>query len=82
LESDDDYGAKYPLIEVNELKRQKLEEESSDSEDYRGKRAGPYGYKEKKYAKPTEELRSDIMELFRQKELWSWDEIKKTHLSD
>jgi hypothetical protein len=85
LASDDDYygvGNRYPLIDVKALERQKELEDSESSQDYRGKNVGPFGYKEKKYAKPTDELRADIMNLFRQKEQWSWDEIKKSHLSD
>jgi hypothetical protein len=62
LESDSDYGAKYQLIDVN---KQKLDEDSDSSNShYRGKNVGPYGFKEKKFAKPTEELRSDIINLF------------------
>ena len=80
LESDDDYGAKYQLIDVSKQQQ----DSDSDSSDYpnRNKNLGPYGYKEKKFAKPTEELRSDIMELFHQQELWTWQQIKESHLSD
>lgn len=59
LDSDSDYGARYQLIDVNKLKSA---DESSD-ESFQGK-VGPYGFKEKRFTKPTEELRSDIMELF------------------
>lgn len=64
LESDDDYGAKYQLIDISKQQQHS----DSDSSDYpnRNKNLGPYGFKEKKFAKPTEELRSDIMELFHQ----------------
>ena len=80
LESDDDYGAKYQLIDISKQKQ----DSDSDSSDYpsKNKNLGPYGFKEKKFAKPTEELRSDIMELFHQQELWTWQQIKESHLSD
>ena len=63
LESDDDYGARYQLTDS---KRQKHDDSDSSDSHYRGKNIGPYGFKEKKFAKPTEELISDIMNLFHQ----------------
>ena len=83
LQSDDEYGNRYELIDVNELKRLKAEESSSESEDidFKGKSKN-YAYKEKRYVKPTDELRRDIMNLFKDKEQWSWEEIKTSHLSD
>ena len=75
--SDDEnyYRATYSLVNEKNVNSddEENEEESSDMDrSFEGKR----------FSMPTKELRSCIMNLFKEKEKWSWEEIKNSHLKD
>lgn len=49
------------------------DEDLESSDDYLNKNLG---YKPKRYAKDDHLMRDDIFNMFREKDNWSWDEIR------
>lgn len=60
----------YYKMDDNESDVQENQEEVS-SDDYLR-----YQYKEKRVAKEAHEIRDDLLSLFKQKDVWTWDEVK------